>query len=517
MVEISPLISESYSAYLILTDWITTRPEDVSLRAELGPNIPLQYPYMTARMQSVVGPEMVVAAGRHGICSMFSRNHRDEEKQRILDANRKARLRQGDIQFQDKPVSIAPEGTLEDVVKICERVGHSVIPVMDRKSFLHGVYIYQPEKLRVLPPWTPVTDVMTPLRNGDINNGIPFLVNVEDEREIKRVLEGDKRSFIPIIDQNGILHRLAFLQKYDTNFIGTAISTKDEGWKKDLEKWGSQVDTLCIDSSNACFPDAIRILKYVKDSREFKDKPFGIGNIIRGKHFTEFAEAGADYIIGGMGVGSICQTGSPETGRGNGRGQMTVARELADARDEFAKRPKGRYVYLILDGSLETVHSIEVALTHGDLLMMGNYFNRFFEAAGQKFNRDEKPTTEETQFDSVESWGEGHPRAGLVSMYGMDWRRQLSNNSPQPDKSLERYGYSSVAGATVEGVVTLVPYRGRLKPCLERDGRSIRATISNTGASDLKSYREMAVLEKMDAGTLKDMLPHGYKKILEMK
>ena len=39
-------------------------------------------------------------------------------------------------------------------------------------------------------------------------------------------------------------------------------------------------------------------------------------------------------MIGGMAIGSICQSGSK---RANGRGQMTVAFELAKARDEFAK------------------------------------------------------------------------------------------------------------------------------------------------------------------------------------
>ncbi|MDP2925952.1 MAG: IMP dehydrogenase [Nanoarchaeota archaeon] len=505
MAGISKTTSDSLREYLILTGWICAKPEEVSLTSTLGP-ITLQYPYMISRMQCIVGPEIAVSAGREGILTMIPRSLRDEDKQKIIDENIKARLKKGDVEFIIDPVSAPPGSALEEIVNIVERIGHSVIPIMDRMSKLDGIYVHDPNKPLLTPPWTPVTEVMYRLSNEDSSNGIRYLVNCEDVGEIKRILSSGKRRFVPIVNENMILQKLAFLQKYDTNFIGIAVSTRGD-WKKELETWGPQVDTLCIDSSNACFDDALEILKYAKESREFRDKPFGIGNIIRGKHFIRFAEAGADYLIGGMGVGSICQTGSSETGRGNGRGQMTVARELARARDDY-NREKGKYVNLVLDGGLETNHVRTVALAFADLIMMGNYFNRFFEAAGRKLDADNKPTSEEALMKWVETWGEGHPKARLVSMYGIDFRRKLSDDNADPERVIERYGHSTLAGSTIEGVAGKVPYRGRLKPWVERDARYIRTTISNAGAHDLESFREKAILEKASRATSKDMLPH---------
>ena len=144
MARISPKISESLSEYLILTGWVKCRPEQVSLNSKLGP-ISLEYPFMTARMQSVVCPEMAVAAGRNGILTMIPRSLRDEDKQEIIDANNKARLKKGDIEFQENPEYALPDTTLDDVVKQVNRIGHSVIPIMDRFSRLQGVYIHNPD------------------------------------------------------------------------------------------------------------------------------------------------------------------------------------------------------------------------------------------------------------------------------------------------------------------------------------------------------------------------------------
>jgi IMP dehydrogenase len=499
LAKISPKISESLKEYLILTGWIKSKPENVSLEAKLGP-IVLQYPYMTARMQCVVGPEMAVSSGRNGILTMVPRSLRDKDKQAILDANHNARLSEGDVEFVENPITVKPDDTLESVVQKVERIGHSVIPVVDRKSKLYGVYVHDPDHPPAVPPNTLITEVMLPLRKqGSKKGGIPY-VQSENERRIRKILAEEEKNFLAIVDRNMILQKIAFLQKFNTNYIGLAISTRD-GWEEELERWGSQVDTLTIDSSNACFDDAIKILEAVK--KKFPDKPFGIGNIIQREHFKIFAESGADYVIGGMGVGSICRTGSE---RGNGRGQFTVARELAEARDAYAKT---RYVPIVIDGGIATVKDMTVALAFGDFIMMGNYFNRFYEASARRLDEKEDPTSEEALIRHVETWGEGHPRARLVAMFGMNFEEALKQpDSEDVSRVVERYGHSSISSATIEGVVGTTAYRGRLKPCIENDARYIRTTIANTGASNLKEFRDLAVLEKASPETVRDMYPH---------
>lgn len=498
MAKISDKISESLREYLILTGWIKCKPEKVSLETKLGP-IVLQYPYMTSRMQCVVGPEMAVSAGRNGILTMVPRSLRDQDKQVILDANNNARLKEGDIEFVENPISAKPEDTLEYVTTNIERAGHSVVPILNRKSELFGVYVHDPDHPAAVPPNTPIKEVMIPFKESG-RKSIPYLVNSENKKRIKDILENEEKKFLAIVDRKRVLQKIAFLQKFNTNYIGLAISTRNN-WEEELEKWGPQVDTLTLDSSNACFDDAIKILKAAK--KKFPDKPFGIGNIIKGKHFKRFAQKGADYVIGGMGVGSICRTGSE---RGNGRGQFTVARELAEARDAYAKN---RYVPIIVDGAISNVKDMTVALAFGDFIMMGNYFNRFYESAAKKLDEKKDPTSEEALIRYVETWGEGHPRARLVAMFGMNFEEALKQpDSEDISRVVERYGHSSISSATIEGVVGTTSYRGRLKPCIENDARYIRTTIANTGASNLEEFRDLVVLEKASSETVRDMYPH---------
>jgi len=500
LVKISNERSESLREYLVLPGWVKCRPEEVSLEVKLGDLILLQYPYMTARMQCVVGSEMEVAAGRNGILTCIPRSLRDVDKQKIINTNKAARLKEGDIEFLDRPESAEPEAKLEDVVNLVNKTGHSVIPILDRFSKLYGFYIHDPDNPPSVPPYTPIKEVMVHLQTeGTEQGGVPFLYAAE-EGEIKQLFLEREVRFVPIINKKRVLKKLAFLQKYDTNFIGLAIGTRGN-WEAELERWGPQVDTLMIDSSNACFDDALKILKAAK--KKFPDKPFGIGNIVQGIYFERFAKEGADYIIGGMGVGSICQTGSK---RGNARGQFTVAKELAEARDSYART---RYVPLVIDGGIGNVKDMTVALAFGDLIMMGNYFNRFYEAAARKLGADKKPVSEEALMRFVETWGEGHPRARLVAMFGMDFEEALKNPDPNDvSRVVERYGHASVSSATIEGVVGTASYRGRLKPCVENDARYIRTTIANTGASNLQDFRKEAILEKASPETMRDMYPH---------
>jgi len=509
---ISPKISESLSEYLILPWWVTAKPEEVSLECNLG-NIKLQYPFMTARMQSVVGPEMAVAAGRNGILTMVPRSLRDEDKQAILDANNNARLKAGDIEYQSNFVSAQPETRFDNVAKLVETFGYSVIPVIDRFSKLYGVYVHDPNNQPSAPPYTPIKELMLPLRKQGPGRGVQCITH-RDDQKIKEIAASEEKKFIPIVNEAGILQEIAFLRKFDTNYAGIAISTRDGRWQEDLEKWGPQVDTLCIDSSNACFDDALKILKAAKE--RFPDKPFGIGNIVHGAHYRRFAEDGADYVIGGMGVGSICQTGSE---RGNGRGQMTVAHELAVVRDELEE--EGKKVPFVIDGAIETVKDMTIALALADLIMMGNFFNRFYEAAGRKLTEKRSgknityiETGDESLISHVETWGEGHPTAGLVAMYGLRFREALAKGSSSNNAEVaERYGHSNLSSSTIEGVVGVTSYAGRLKPGIEKAGRYITTTISNSGGHDLasfrKSVRENQLLERASQRTIEDMLPHG--------
>ncbi len=518
MASISDVLSESLRAYRLQPGRVKVKPEQVSLEAHLGTEenpeaISLQYPLMTARMQCVVGPEMALAAGREGIFTMIPRNLSDEDKEAIIEVNDSVRSVKGALNFLENPVYAEPGFSYKKVLEtIINRGGISVIPIMDGMRKLSGIYYHNPNHPMVVPQETPIGKIAEPLRENPKSEepkGVRYLIDTDDEQEIQEVLGEEERAFVPIVNEDMILQKLVFLQGYNTNYTGMAISTRGN-WRDEIKKWAGKVDTLTLDSSNVWFEDAFKIVKYVKDSKELSTKPFGVGNVVSKEAFTEFAEAGVDYIIGGMGTGSICITGSDE-GRGCGRGQMTVARQLAEARDEYFKE-KERYVSLIIDGGIDNVQTMSVALGFGDLIMAGKYFNRFLESAGKKLDAKKQETYDEGAIKYVETWGEGNPYADVVAMRGVNL---VGETTSTQNGVGERYGSITSSGAVVEGVKDAVEYRGRLKPNVERDARGLRANISNTGASNLEEYRRLAVFEKIDLLTFHDLRTHGLAGLVE--
>jgi IMP dehydrogenase len=169
-----------------------------------------------------------------------------------------------------------------------------------------------------------------------------------------------------------------------------------------------------------------------------------------------------------MSSGSICTT---QREKAVGRAPMTALIKTDKARQEYYKTEK-RYVPLIMDGGITSAADMIIALTIADAVMMGGYFNKFYEAAGEKFDENGKVTTLESEMRKVNSWGEGSEKA----------------------QNMERYGQSRKS-FFAEGIEGKVPYAGRLKLTLRKDLMKIRAALSNAGCMNLGELRDNAVIE----------------------
>ncbi|MFH1053368.1 MAG: IMP dehydrogenase [Candidatus Woesearchaeota archaeon] len=517
MVIISEERSEDIRAFLLQPGRIRCKADEVSLEAKLGDHITLQYPMMTARMQSVVGPKMAVAAGRCGILTCVPRALPRDEKEEIVKANNDARLKKGEVEYIKKPVTASIDSRAYDVIGLAKRTGYSVIPIVDDFRHVKGFYVHEQNGGSRPHPNAMISDVMKPLKSDDHPEGIPYLTGDNKSDSNVRGLFSDGARFIPIVNDEDeqVLLEIAFKQKFDTNFIGMAVTT-GANWEDEVRFWMDKVDTLMTDSSNICYDDAFEVLKRAK--KICPEKPFGVGNLVSGEFFHKFASEGADYIMGGMGPGGACKTGSL---RGMGRGQMTVAMDLSNARDDFYQNDSShRYVQLVLDGGIEHINEMSVSLCFADLIMQGGYHVRFYESAGRKFAGDGKTvTTNEGEMRFSEYWGEGHALARIVGQFGMRIFDDIGHNDTDTvDKDqvrmvLERYGHADLGSVTEEGVYGHKAYAGRLRPNVENDALYLRQNISNAGAIDLETFRERAVLEKASVETLRKMFPHDIEQL----
>ena len=172
-----------------------------------------------------------------------------------------------------------------------------------------------------------------------------------------------------------------------------------------------------------------------------------------------------------MSSGSICTT---QREKATGRSPMTALLESSRAQEDYVKKT-GTYVPLVIDGGVSSAGDMIIALTVADVVMMGGYFNHFYEAAGEKLDENMQLTNHEPDIRYIATWGEGSARA----------------------RNLDRYGHVARKTFFTEGEEGTVENWGRLKPKLKQDIRKIKAALSNAGCMDLDEFRKESIIELM--------------------
>jgi len=160
--------------------------------------------------------------------------------------------------------------------------------------------------------------------------------------------------------------------------------------------------------------------------------------------------------------------------KATGRGQATTLMDVGSARNRLA-RDEGTYIPLIADGGLGGPADMSVALALGaDCLMMGNFFARYTESAGNLVRN---------------AAGE------IVKEYWMEGSAKASNHRR----------YSQLKDLFFEeGIAGFVPHVGSIHDKLPVVLQMLRATLATAGCRSIEELHERAVLEKQSPSALRD-------------
>lgn len=469
--------SRTFNEYLLVPGYSPSDcvPNAVSLKTPLvkyrkGEEecpICLSIPMISAIMQSVSDDKMAVALATEGGMSFIYGSQSIEDEAAMV-----ARVKDYKAGFVTSDVNLAPDDTLEKVVRLKEEHGHSTMPVTDdggSHGKLLGIVTSRDYRVSRMPMDTKVRDIMTP-RDKMIT--APADTSLKDANDI---IWDHKLNSLPIVDDNDHLVALVFRKDYDSHksnpdemldahkryMVGAGINTRDYAERVPaLVEAG--VDALCIDSSEGYSDWQKFTLQWIREHYGDSVK-VGAGNVVDRDGFRFLAECGADFIKIGIGGGSICIT--RET-KGIGRGQATAVIEVAAARDEWF-RETGVYIPICSDGGIVYDHHISLALAMGaDFVMLGRYFARF----------DESPSNRVMINGNYmkEYWGEGSSRA-------RNWQRY--------DLGGDKKGMTFE-----EGVDSYVPYAGPLKDNVSLTLSKIRSTMCNCGALTIPEFQQKAKL-----------------------
>ena len=361
--------------------------------------------------------------------------------------------------------------TMEQVIELKEKTGHSTMPVTDDgtpKGKLLGIVTSRDYRPSRDDHQKKVSEFMTPREQlivGDKNISL---------KVANDVIWDNKLNALPIVDDNDHLMGIVFRKDYDSHktnpnelldgdkryMVGAGINTRDYAERVPL-LIEAGADVLCIDSSEGFSEWQKRTIEWIR-ANYGEDVKVGAGNVVDAEGFRFLADCGADFIKVGIGGGSICIT--RET-KGIGRGQATALIDVCRARDEYYEET-GVYVPVCSDGGIVYDYHMTLALAMGaDFMMLGRYFARFDESPTERVNVNGQYMKE--------YWGEGSARARNWQRYDLGGAAKLS---------------------FVEGVDSYVPYAGSLKDGVGGTLYKIKSTMCNCGALSIPELQKKARL-----------------------
>ena len=473
MATFFPGESHTFSEYLLVPGYSSSQciPNNVSLKTPLTrfkrgekPAITLNIPMVSAIMQSVSGVDMGVALATEGGLSFIYGSQSAESEAAMVKA-----VKDHKAGFVQSDSTLTPDMTMEQVIELKEKTGHSTMPVTDDgtpKGKLLGIVTSRDYRPSRDDHQTKVSEFMTPREQlivGDKNISL---------KVANDVIWDNKLNALPNVDDNDHLMGIVFRKDYSEHkenpqelldgqkrfMVGAGINTRDYA-ERVPALVDAGVDVLCIDASEGYTCWQKQTLDFIR-GRYGDSVKVGAGTVVDRDGFRFLAGAGADFVKVGIGGGSICITREQ---KGIGRGQATALIEVAAARDEYFEET-GIYVPICSDGGIVHDYHMTLALAMGaDFIMLGRYFARF----------DESPTNRlfvNGQYVK-EYWGEGSNRA----------------------RNWQRYDLGGKGGLNFEeGVDSYVVYAGPLHDNVAKSLYKVKSTMCNCGVNNIPDLQKNA-------------------------
>ena len=475
--------SHTFSEYLLIPGYSSSEciPQNVSLKTPLvkfkkgeTSSITMNIPMVSAIMQSVSGERLAVALARQGGVAFIYGSQSVEDEAKMV-----YRAKSYKAGFVKSDSNLSPESTLQDVLDLKERSGHTTVAVTEDGTShgrLLGLITSRDYRVSRLSRDTKVKEFMTPFDQ---------LIMAKEGTTLKEandIIWDNKLNALPIVSEDGKLCYFVFRKDYENHkqypdelldgtkrfVVGAGINTRDYA-ERVPALVNAGADVLCIDSSEGFSEWQKVTIDWIRE-RYGDTVKVGAGNVVDADGFRFLAEAGADFVKVGIGGGSICIT--RET-KGIGRGQATALIEVCAARDEYFKET-GVYVPICSDGGIVHDHHITLALAMGaDCVMLGRYFARF----------DESPSNRVSISGTYykEYWGEGSARARNWQRYDLGGNAKLSFE---------------------EGVDSYVPYAGSLQENVDLTLAKVRSTMCNCGALTIGELQDKAKLTLVSATSI---------------
>ncbi len=293
MATFFPGESHTFSEYLLVPGYSSSQciPNNVSLKTPLTrfkrgekPAITLNIPMVSAIMQSVSGVDMGVALATEGGLSFIYGSQSAESEAAMVKA-----VKDHKAGFVQSDSTLTPDMTMEQVIELKDKTGHSTMPVTDDgtpKGKLLGIVTSRDYRPSRDDHQKKVSEFMTPREQlivGDKNISL---------KVANDVIWDNKLNALPIVDDNDHLMGIVFRKDYDSHktnpnelldgdkryMVGAGINTRDYAERVPLLVEAG-ADVLCIDSSEGFSEWQKRTIEWIR-ANYGEDVKVGAGNVV---------------------------------------------------------------------------------------------------------------------------------------------------------------------------------------------------------------------------------------------
>jgi len=486
--------SLTYDDLIFLPQFVNFGIANVDLRTQFTKEIQLNHPIASSPMDTVTEANLAIAIALQGGIGIIHYNMTPEEQLRQVQQVK--RFKNG---FVSDPITLSPNATIREVVKIRQEQGYSTIPITEngkpRGKFLglitkydYSTFLEDYLNIQVSERMIPV-DRLAVATLEELNHNGVFDLKQANER-----LLDSHSAALPIVDNEGCLRSLitrsdlekhqnypnAAVDQQEGLLVGAAVETWAEKAEERIEALQSVVDVIVFDTSQGYTQYEIDLIQWTK--KHYPHVQVIGGNVVTADGCRALIEAGADGIRVGMGSGSICTT--QEVG-GIGRGQATAVFECSMLCREYG-------VPVIADGGITKSSDIVKALALGaNAVMLGSLLACTDEAPGQFQIKD---------------------GIKLKEYRGMGSLQAMENGSSV------RYGTQNSSIRIPEGVSGMVPSKGSISewiPCLMQGVKQGFHKLGHPSISNLqeKINQNNVLVEKRSEGSKREGHVHSLYEI----
>ncbi|HZB90492.1 MAG TPA: IMP dehydrogenase [Stellaceae bacterium] len=351
-------------------------PTETDTRTRLTREVALGIPLISAAMDTVTESALAIAMAQAGGLGVVHRNLGIAEQ-----ANEVRKVKKFEAGMVVNPVTIGPDETLADALKLMADNRISGIPVVEHGSKrLVGIVTNRDVRFATNPR-QPIAELMTRDKLVTVRETVKreeAMRLLHQHRIEKLLVVDDAYRCVGLITVKDIEKSQKFPNACKDDHgrlrVAAATGTGPDGVERAEALFAAGADVLVVDTAHG---HSQRVLETVSRIRRLSNYTQIIaGNIATAEGAEALIEAGADAVKVGIGPGSICTT---RVVAGVGMPQLTAIVDVVAA-------ARKREVPVIADGGIKFSGDLAKAIAAGaDCAMLGSLFAGTDESPGEVF------------------------------------------------------------------------------------------------------------------------------------